>query len=53
MMVEKRPLLTILTHTLLIIGIVIMGLPIYVALVTSTQSMDTLNKRCYSFNTRA
>ena len=43
MMVEKRPLLTILTHTLLIIGIVIMGLPIYVALVTSTQSMDTLN----------
>ncbi|WP_440683579.1 sn-glycerol-3-phosphate ABC transporter permease UgpE [Cysteiniphilum halobium] len=43
MMVERRPVLTFMTHALLILGIVIMLLPIYVAFVTSTQSIETLN----------
>ena len=43
MMVERRPILTLLTHALLIVGIIIMVLPVYVAFVTSTQSMEAIN----------
>ncbi|MBK2124092.1 sn-glycerol-3-phosphate ABC transporter permease UgpE [Fangia hongkongensis] len=42
-MVERRPLLTFITHALLILGILIMALPLYVAFVTSTQSMEAIN----------
>ena len=42
-MIEQRPLLTFITHALLIAGIVIMAFPIYIAFITSTQSMDVIN----------
>jgi len=38
MMVEKRPLRTILTHSVLIIGIIAIIFPIYISLVASTHS---------------
>jgi len=38
MMVEKRPLRTILTHSVLIMGIIAIIFPIYISLVASTHS---------------
>ncbi len=37
MMVEKHPILNVVTHVLLIIGIIIIGFPIYIAFVASTH----------------
>ncbi len=37
MMVEKRPLRTILTHSILVIGIIVIIFPIYISLVASTH----------------
>jgi sn-glycerol 3-phosphate transport system permease protein len=42
-MVENRPFLTILTHLVLVLGVLIIALPVYVALVASTHDEATLN----------
>jgi sn-glycerol 3-phosphate transport system permease protein len=39
-MVERRPALDILTHVVLIAGIVVVAFPVYVALIASTLSLD-------------
>src|SRR6185312_6747771 len=39
-MVEKRPLGTVITHLVLILGVVIIALPLYVGFVGSTLSFD-------------
>ena len=41
-MVERRPILTFMTHAILVIGVVILAFPIYIAFVASTQSLETL-----------
>ena len=41
-MIEKRPLLTFFTHAILIIWLIIMLFPIYIALVASTHSVRDL-----------
>ncbi len=41
-MVENRPLLTLFTHLFLIIGIVIVVFPIYIALVASTHEVQDI-----------
>jgi len=38
MMVEKRPLRTILTHSILVIGVIVIIFPIYITLVASTHN---------------
>jgi sn-glycerol 3-phosphate transport system permease protein len=40
-MVENRPLLNFLTHLVLIIGVVIVVFPVYVAFIASTQAPNT------------
>jgi sn-glycerol 3-phosphate transport system permease protein len=42
MMVEKHPLLRVLTHLFLIVGIIILVLPIYFAFIASTHSVKDL-----------
>jgi sn-glycerol 3-phosphate transport system permease protein len=39
-MVERRPLLNLLSHALLLAGVALVAFPLYVALVASTQSAD-------------
>ncbi len=39
-MVERRPLLTVLTHVGLILGIVVIAFPLYVTFVASTLTLD-------------
>ena len=41
-MVEHRPWLTWFTHAALILGVVIIAFPIYVAFVASTHELDVL-----------
>ena len=41
-MVENRPLLALFTHLFLIIGIVIVVFPIYIALVASTHEVQDI-----------
>ncbi len=41
-MVERRPFLDVLRHVVLIAGIVLVMLPVYVAFVASTQSLDDI-----------
>ncbi|MDO1580759.1 sn-glycerol-3-phosphate ABC transporter permease UgpE [Rhizobium oryzicola] len=41
-MVENRPILNILTHLFLILGFVVVALPVYVAVMASTQDLPTL-----------
>lgn len=41
-MVEKRPLLTLITHVFLILGVIFLCFPIYVAFVASTHSFKDL-----------
>ena len=41
-MVERRPILTFMTHAILVIGVVILAFPIYIAFVASTQSLEAL-----------
>jgi sn-glycerol 3-phosphate transport system permease protein len=37
-MVEKRPLLTVLSHAVLILGVLLIAFPVYVTFVASTHS---------------
>lgn len=41
-MVEKRPLQTVLTHSLLILGVLVTAFPIYVAFIASTHELKAL-----------
>jgi len=41
-MIERRPLLTFISHAILIIGVAVFILPIYIAFVASTQSNQAL-----------
>jgi len=43
-MVERRPGLTFLSHTVLIVGIALLVLPIYIAFVASTHSASELTQ---------
>jgi sn-glycerol 3-phosphate transport system permease protein len=39
-MIERRPLLTLLSHAILVLGVVIVALPVYITFVGSTQTAD-------------
>jgi sn-glycerol 3-phosphate transport system permease protein len=41
-MVENRPLLTIFTHVVLIIGVIVVAFPLYVTFVASTLALDQI-----------
>ncbi|MFT3664441.1 sn-glycerol-3-phosphate ABC transporter permease UgpE [Piscinibacter sp.] len=41
-MVERRPLLTLLSHLVLVLGIVIVAFPVYLAFVASTHTRDAI-----------
>ena len=41
-MVEHRPLLTVLTHTILIVGCLVIAFPIYVTFVASTNTLEAI-----------
>lgn len=41
-MIEKRPGLTVLSHVVLILGVLIVGFPLYLTLVASTQSAEQI-----------
>ena len=41
-MVESRPWLTVLTHVVLVLGMLIIAFPIYVTFVASTHSLDAI-----------
>jgi sn-glycerol 3-phosphate transport system permease protein len=43
-MVEKRPILTILTHVILIGGTLLLAFPIYVTFVASTHTLEEINQ---------
>ncbi|WMT87237.1 sn-glycerol-3-phosphate ABC transporter permease UgpE [Pelagibacterium sp. 26DY04] len=42
-MVENRPLLTVLTHLVLVVGVIIVAFPVYVAVIAMTHTDVTLN----------
>ena len=41
-MVERRPLLTLLTHLVLLLGLLVVALPVYITFVASTHSNDAI-----------
>jgi sn-glycerol 3-phosphate transport system permease protein len=41
-MVEKRPLLTVLSHAVLILGVLVIAFPVYVTFVASTHSLERI-----------
>ena len=41
-MVERRPVLTLLTHLLLLLGVLIVAFPVYLAWVASTHTAGTI-----------
>ncbi|MCD6040605.1 MAG: ugpE [Burkholderiales bacterium] len=41
-MVEKRPYLTVLSHVVLILGVLVIAFPVYVTLVASTHSLERI-----------
>ena len=41
-MVERRPLLTVLAHAVLILGVVVVAFPLYLTFVASTQSVSDI-----------
>jgi sn-glycerol 3-phosphate transport system permease protein len=41
-MVEKRPLLTALSHAVLILGVLVIAFPVYVTFVASTHTLDRI-----------
>jgi sn-glycerol 3-phosphate transport system permease protein len=41
-MVEKRPLLTVLSHAVLILGVLLIAFPVYVTFVASTHSLERI-----------
>lgn len=43
-MVERRPLLTVVTHTVLILGALVLAFPIYVTFVASTHTLEDISQ---------
>ncbi len=41
-MIEKRPGLTVLSHAILILGVLVVGFPLYLTLVASTQTAEQI-----------
>ena len=41
-MVERRPLLQLLSHLVLILGVIVVALPVYITFVASTRSTDEI-----------
>ena len=41
-MIEKRPGLTVLSHVILLLGVLIVGFPLYITLVGSTQTAEQI-----------
>lgn len=41
-MVERRPLLTVLSHAVLILGVLVVAFPLYLTFVASTQSVEDI-----------
>jgi sn-glycerol 3-phosphate transport system permease protein len=41
-MVEKRPVLTVLSHAVLILGVLVIAFPVYVTFVASTHSLERI-----------
>ncbi|OWQ93613.1 glycerol-3-phosphate transporter [Roseateles aquatilis] len=41
-MVERRPALTLLSHLILILGVLVVAFPLYIAFVASTQTADAI-----------
>jgi sn-glycerol 3-phosphate transport system permease protein len=41
-MVERRPVLTVITHLVLILGVIVVGFPVYVTLIASTQTSQQI-----------
>jgi sn-glycerol 3-phosphate transport system permease protein len=41
-MIERRPVATLLAHVTLVLGILIVGLPVYIAFVASTQTAEQI-----------
>ena len=41
-MVERRPALTVLSHLILILGVLIVAFPVYVTFVASTQTAEQI-----------
>jgi sn-glycerol 3-phosphate transport system permease protein len=41
-MVERRPLLTVLSHAVLILGVLVIAFPVYVTFVASTHSLERI-----------
>jgi sn-glycerol 3-phosphate transport system permease protein len=41
-MVERRPLLDVLSHAVLIVGVIVVAFPLYVTFVASTQSLEAI-----------
>ena len=41
-MVEKRPLLTVISHAVLILGVLLIAFPVYVTFVASTHSLERI-----------
>ena len=39
-MVERRPLLQLLSHLVLLLGVIVIALPVYITFVASTRSTD-------------
>jgi sn-glycerol 3-phosphate transport system permease protein len=43
-MVERRPGLTVLSHLILVLGVIIIAFPLYLTLVASTQTAEQINQ---------
>jgi sn-glycerol 3-phosphate transport system permease protein len=43
-MIEKRPGLTVLSHVILLFGVFIIGFPLYITLIGSTQSLEQISQ---------
>ena len=43
-MIEKRPVLTLLSHLVLILGVAIVAFPLYLTLIASTQTAQQINQ---------
>jgi sn-glycerol 3-phosphate transport system permease protein len=41
-MVERRPALTVLSHLVLVLGVIVIGFPVYVTFVASTQTVQQI-----------
>lgn len=41
-MVENRPWLTVLTHVILVVGMLVIAFPIYVTFVASTHTLEAI-----------